>query len=184
MDKNMKPKTIAEVDTWATNRLALELLGHELVASDSHDEDGAMMTKNQEWYFVPLKDDPVMAGRGIAKGTVPTDKPRWAVETVHCYSGYPNEPDDYDLAEEGDRQDSLFQAIVEASRIQHEEKIRNVAEGIYWEGEGMKMEIDPQVFGEYEIPTKCPHGNEWHECGPCDHASDLAYDAARENRFL
>jgi|TARA_Y100000310_G_C20139315_1_gene559532 predicted RNA-binding Zn-ribbon protein involved in translation (DUF1610 family) len=29
---------------------------------------------------------------------------------------------------------------------------------------------------------KCPHGNEWGECGKCDHEGDLAYDAARERR--
>ena len=30
---------------------------------------------------------------------------------------------------------------------------------------------------------KCPHGNRWGDCGACDHASDLAYDAARESRI-
>ena len=29
-------------------------------------------------------------------------------------------------------------------------------------------------------PALCPHGEEWGECAPCDHASDLAFDAARE----
>lgn len=29
-------------------------------------------------------------------------------------------------------------------------------------------------------PTKCPHGNEWHECHRCEHEGDLAYTAARE----
>ena len=29
---------------------------------------------------------------------------------------------------------------------------------------------------------KCPHGSEWFSCDACDHASDLAYDAAREKR--
>ena len=30
---------------------------------------------------------------------------------------------------------------------------------------------------------KCPHGNRWENCDACDHASDLAYDAARESRM-
>lgn len=32
-------------------------------------------------------------------------------------------------------------------------------------------------------PERCPHGNEWGECDPCDHLGDLAFDAARERRF-
>lgn len=31
-----------------------------------------------------------------------------------------------------------------------------------------------------QAPEKCPHGNEWIDCDACMHASDLAYDAARE----
>ena len=30
---------------------------------------------------------------------------------------------------------------------------------------------------------KCPHGNKWGDCGACDYASDIAYDAARESRM-
>jgi len=30
------------------------------------------------------------------------------------------------------------------------------------------------------VPDRCPHGGEWGDCAHCDHASDLAYDAARE----
>lgn len=30
--------------------------------------------------------------------------------------------------------------------------------------------------------TLCPHGFHWNECAECDHAGDLAYDAARESR--
>ena len=29
-------------------------------------------------------------------------------------------------------------------------------------------------------PSTCPHGRPWGECSACDHAGDLAYDAARE----
>jgi hypothetical protein len=34
------------------------------------------------------------------------------------------------------------------------------------------------------VPSKCPHGEEWGECGACDHEGDLAYDAARERRIF
>jgi len=34
-----------------------------------------------------------------------------------------------------------------------------------------------------EGPTECPHGRAWVECDACYHASDLAYDAAREGRM-
>jgi hypothetical protein len=33
-----------------------------------------------------------------------------------------------------------------------------------------------------EGPAECPHGNPWSECDACFHASDIAYDAARERR--
>ena len=31
-------------------------------------------------------------------------------------------------------------------------------------------------------PETCPHGKTWGDCDPCDHLSDIAYDAARERR--
>ena len=40
-------------------------------------------------------------------------------------------------------------------------------------------QIDTECY-----PTECPHGNSWTDCGACDHASDIAYDTARENRFF
>tara|TARA_Y100000310_G_scaffold231676_1_gene234261 strand:- start:86 stop:382 length:297 start_codon:yes stop_codon:yes gene_type:complete len=33
-------------------------------------------------------------------------------------------------------------------------------------------------------PEKCPHGNDWGECGACDHASDIAFDTQRERRLF
>lgn len=44
------------------------------------------------------------------------------------------------------------------------------------------LDEDIDFFRPY--PAKCPHGREWGECGDCDHASDLAYDAAREARVF
>jgi hypothetical protein len=34
----------------------------------------------------------------------------------------------------------------------------------------------------FTVPERCPHGREWGDCCDCDHAGDLAYDAAREQR--
>lgn len=116
---------------WIENETCLRLLGQDLVPSDCHEEEGAMMTENREFYFVPHIDDPVIA-RGIKER--PTNRPKWGVEVLVCYTSY-QEPDDYDFAEEGDRADSLVDAIAEASRIQHERKIRNIGEGIFWESE-------------------------------------------------
>lgn len=48
------------------------------------------------------------------------------------------------------------------------------------EPEPMK-DIEPP-FEDY--PTTCPHGNAPESCDHCDHLSDLAYDAAREQRFF
>ena len=36
----------------------------------------------------------------------------------------------------------------------------------------------PDVY--YGGPEHCPHGIDWSNCDACYHASDIAYDAARE----
>jgi hypothetical protein len=66
---------------------------------------------------------------------VATERLKWRVEIVKIMSGYPLEVDDYELVEEGDRQDTLFHAIIEAARLGHSAKVRNICEGIYWDGE-------------------------------------------------
>ena len=52
------------------------------------------------------------------------------------------------------------------------------------------VEPDPPeeiVRDDEDVPPvsvgKCPHGNKWGDCGACDYASDIAYDAARESRM-
>jgi hypothetical protein len=175
------PTTVEGVELWKARKLSADLLGADLVPSDSHDEDGAMMTSDQAWFFVPLKDDPVMLGRGIAHGTIPSDRPKWAVETVHCVSSY-SEPDDYELSEDGNRQDSLFLAVAEASRLLHEATIRNTGESIYWEGENRKDRICPPK-DDMPQDMACPHGNSTGDCDACDRLSDFAFDAAREDRI-
>tara|TARA_R100001198_G_C5122635_1_gene144648 strand:+ start:81 stop:389 length:309 start_codon:yes stop_codon:yes gene_type:complete len=51
------------------------------------------------------------------------------------------------------------------------------------------VEPDPPeevVRDDDDVPEyaegKCPHWNGWGDCDECDHASDIAYDAARESR--
>lgn len=136
------PVTPAEVETWKDRSTAIALLGADLQPSDSHDEAGAMMTGDASWYFVPCEDDPVMSQITIRNPQpVATDRLKWRVEIVKIVGGYPYEPDDYDLVEDGDRQDSLMDAIIEASRLQHSAKIRNTCEGIYWEGESFMEKL-------------------------------------------
>lgn len=100
-------KTLSPADA----HFAQIVLGHPLVPSDSHDdEEGALMTQNQEWYFVPHHDDPVVSRPTIGHPNgKPTDRPRWGVEIVKVFTSYA-EPDDYDLAEIK-RADSLWEAI-------------------------------------------------------------------------
>lgn len=43
-------------------------------------------------------------------------------------------------------------------------------------------DVDIDIDFTKDTPTECPHGNPWSECDACFHASDIAYDAARERR--
>jgi hypothetical protein len=61
--------------------------------------------------------------------------------------------------------------------------------GKKWEAEpDIEMPEPPKSWTDEDermvnFPPKCPHGNEWFACDACDHASDIAYDAARELRM-
>lgn len=50
-----------------------------------------------------------------------------------------------------------------------------------WEEEA-REEAEEYLRSLTEQSNRCPHGCEWHECNTCMVASDLAYDAKRENR--
>jgi hypothetical protein len=44
-----------------------------------------------------------------------------------------------------------------------------------------------EPWPDYTEPPEndlCPHGKEWTACDACDYASDIAYDAAREQRLF
>ena len=43
--------------------------------------------------------------------------------------------------------------------------------------------IDAEEYEEATGAEFCPHGRPWGECGACDHAGDIAYNAAREKRL-
>lgn len=136
-----EPTTKEEIEPWSLRRLCFDLLGQDLVPSDSHDEDGAMMTENQEWYFVPCQDDFVMSQRTLLGEPKPTERLRWRLEYVKCYSGGHMEPDEYDLKEIGERQDSLH-AIIEEAAIQNKKaEIRNIGEGLFWAAENLKQQL-------------------------------------------
>jgi hypothetical protein len=47
---------------------------------------------------------------------------------------------------------------------------------LYWEEE---ERYHSRAFEEH---SKCPHGNEWHDCSHCDFLSDIAYTASKERR--
>lgn len=40
------------------------------------------------------------------------------------------------------------------------------------------------MFCSPECTPECPHGKDYGLCDACDHAADLAFDAARESRFF
>jgi hypothetical protein len=128
-----------------SEKLAVGLLGSKIVPSDSHDEEGAMMTENKEWYFIPCSNDPVV---NVARKSIVPSKPmihssKWAIEVMHKVLGGYDEPDDMMLQEVGNRSDSLVDAILEASRIDHENKICLTAEGIFWECQKLIEEENP-----------------------------------------
>jgi hypothetical protein len=56
-------------------------------------------------------------------------------------------------------------------------------------GDPEPFEEDPEELEDpygVEPPMidECAHGRPWGDCGDCDHAGDLAFDAAREARLF
>lgn len=106
---------------------AEKILGSPLVPSDSHDEEGALMTNQGEWYFVPHHDDCVRGRPTIAEpGGHLTDRPRWGLEAGKWSGGSYWEPPDFDLVEI-DRFDSLEKAIAGAAHYLLDQKLNDEA---------------------------------------------------------
>ncbi len=135
------PTDKKDIEHWVQRQTSVAMLGQDLVPSDSHDETGAMMTENREWYFIPCEYDFVMSGRTILDESKPTDRPRWRIEIVKHYPGGWMEPDEYDLAEVGERSDSLRGAIERAAVLAKEYELQNISEGIFWLAENLKEKL-------------------------------------------
>jgi len=135
------PSVVEEIESWMLRKHCLAILGQDLVPSDCHDEEGAMMTEDRCWYFVPTEGDFVMSGRTIAEESKPTEKLRWRLEYMKCFPGGYWEPDDFDFEEIGERQNSLLRIIEEAAIESERERIRNLGEGLFWETENLKEKL-------------------------------------------
>lgn len=135
--------TPEEIEKRYVSSFAEALLnGGPLVESDSHDEEGALMTKDHAWYFVPHTDDPVMTGPRIGRPPAPIEgRHRWAVEVVKVTPATRDEPEDCDLLEIA-REDSLMKAIEAAAHAQLDRDIRNIGEGLFWEKERL---LEPHI---------------------------------------
>lgn len=132
-----------EIENYAQRLLCMELLEQDLISSDSHSEEGAMMTSDREWYFVPCEGDFVMIERTIQCDLpMPSNRLKWRLEALVTEHNYPSEPDWSELVEVGkERYNSLVSAIEGASILNHSNKIRNIGEGIYWSVENLKEKL-------------------------------------------
>jgi hypothetical protein len=137
------PTDKSQIESYTQRVTCMELLEQDLTPSDSHDEQGAMMTSNKEWYFVPCEGDFVMTERTLRSNTpVPSNRLKWRLEAVVTEHNYPSEPDWSELVEVGkERYNSLLHAIEGASILNHSNKIRNIGEGIYWSIENLKEKL-------------------------------------------
>ena len=139
------PENVGEIPFWISSNLCKELLGEQLVPSDSHDETGAMMTLDGGWYFVPCPGDFVIGNSTLRAQAKPTTKPKWRVEVLFTEHNYPHSPDETDLKEVGVRTNSLDQCIESAAILELENKTRMIGEGLFWSAENFK-----QKFGYYK----------------------------------
>ena len=136
------------------DKLCQEVLGLKLVPSDSHEvEEGhtltPLMTDNQEFYFIPIFDDPVMGCRTILNSE-PKPLPNryhYAIEVIQTTGGGYWQPPDCDLVEVG-REESLEKAIGFAAHYQLDQKLNCIGEAIFWEQEKEMEPFIEQYMGE------------------------------------
>ena len=90
---------------------------------------------------------------------------------------YWNDPPEYD--EPPECCEDIMQQLEDGTCVcEHCSKRIEPAQDI----EPVDIEPWPPLEEMPEMPAQCPHGREWGSCDACDHASDIAYDAARERR--
>lgn len=145
------------------------------------DEDGFQRVEFGPYCFYPVEDAIRTIGglRSCIKWNMTVEK------IIHgsfnpFNGGYPDDVEEVDLGQF----DSIFNCLSEVGRIECSNKIDSVCESIDYE-EMAKADEDYEKWLDEHPPEPqlCPHNKEWHECNACMDASDLAYDAARENRF-
>lgn len=93
--------------------------------------------------------------------------------------GSPPDVDEIDLG----THENLPTLLAEIAKFEAMQVIDGVGEALMYE----QMAKEEQMWAEMEADRQeqeslCPHGKQFHECNACLIASDLAYDAQRENR--
>jgi hypothetical protein len=122
------------------------------------------------------------AAEGVRE-TIDGDHPslKWDMTMWVTQCNYPYAPDDVE-EQDIDQFDSIADCFGAIARIEMENRLGGIYESMQYE------EIDAAEEAlecmQDEPPQLCPHGKQFHECNPCMVASDLAYDAARENRHF
>ena len=124
------------------NELCKSLLKLELEPSEDDSIKG-FMTKGGDWYFEET-NQPVI-GRptiGFPDGR-PTGRMMWKIQRAITIGGSYWEPPDCDIVDVGEPQESLWSAIKEASRLDHEDTINGHCESVamsFYEQENKEAE--------------------------------------------
>ena len=136
----VKRKTVEEIEEEFLQGWAMACVGSKLVPSDCHDEAGAMMTEDKQFFFVPVDGDPVMTQSRIGKPPEPAPgSSRICIEVLKCYPGNHLIPDDYDFVEVGERSNNMIDAVREAARYALDRKLEAIGEGL-WSVKESQME--------------------------------------------
>lgn len=123
-----------------------------LVESDSHEPTEnakyvPLMTEDCAFYFIPCYSDCALVQRWwcdryppVYQARPDSERPRWAVEVVQCFSSYDRmTPDDYELVEIA-RADSLIDAIKATRHWMLDQELQNEGEGLWAELEILRQQ--------------------------------------------
>ncbi len=115
------------------------------------------------------------------------DRPciHWSMMVWATQHNYPFAPDDVDEEEIGEF-DSIFDCLCEIGRQQYANQIGAIQECLALKAGEEELNKAAEEWEEMQKEDKspCPHQNDPGECNACMIASDLAYDAAREDRHF